>query len=430
MNIVVIGTGYVGLVTGTCLAELGNNVTCIDKDTSKIKTLKKGKSPIYEPGLEELIQRNFKEGRLSFNTSLKSVIDDAELIFIAVGTPSRPNGSADMSYVQGAAKEIGQLLNHYAVVINKSTVPVGSGQMVRNIIKKYYQGEFDIVSCPEFLREGSAVDDFMNPDRVVVGNSSERAKKIMEELFAPLNTTILFADIETAELIKYASNSFLATQISFINNLSNLTEKVGGDITKIAEGMRLDKRIGKYAFLSAGVGYGGSCFPKDVKALIYTSKSNKIPFTILDEVEKVNYNQRKSMLKKIKSLLPKLKNAKIGIWGLAFKPKTDDVREAPALTIVKELLEAGAKIKAFDPVAEQNFKTLVSHKNIQYCPNPFEAVKDSDLLVIMTDWNEFKEVDKTELKNLLSKPNIVDGRNIYDPSEMRDLGFNYLGVGR
>lgn len=430
MNIVVIGTGYVGLVTGTCLAELGNNVTCIDKDTSKIKTLKKGKSPIYEPGLEELIQRNFKEGRLSFNTSLKSVIDDAELIFIAVGTPSRPNGSADMSYVQAAAKEIGQLLNHYAVVINKSTVPVGSGQMVRNIIKKYYQGEFDIVSCPEFLREGSAVDDFMNPDRVVVGNSSERAKKIMEELFAPLNTTILFADIETAELIKYASNSFLATQISFINNLSNLTEKVGGDITKIAEGMRLDKRIGKHAFLSAGVGYGGSCFPKDVKALIYTSKSNKIPFTILDEVEKVNYNQRKSMLKKIKSLLPKLKNAKIGIWGLAFKPKTDDVREAPSLTIVKELLKAGAKVKAFDPVAEQNFKTLVSHKNIQYCPNPFEAVKDSDLLVIMTDWNEFKEVDKTELKNLLSKPNIVDGRNIYDPAEMRDLGFNYLGVGR
>lgn len=430
MNIVVIGTGYVGLVTGTCLSELGNKVICIDKDALKIKTLKKGRSPIYEPGLEELIQRNFKEGRLFFDTSLKSVIKEAELVFIAVGTPSRLNGSADMSYVQVAAKEVGQLLDHYVVVINKSTVPVGSGQMVKNIIKKYYKGEFDIVSCPEFLREGSAVDDFMNPDRVVVGNSSDRAKKIMEEVFKPLNTPILFTDIETAELIKYASNSFLATQISFINNLSNLTEKVGGDIIKIAEGMRLDKRIGKHAFLNAGVGYGGSCFPKDVKALIYTAKSNKIPFSILDEVERVNYNQRKNLIKKIKLLLPKIKNAKISIWGLAFKPKTDDVREAPALMIIKELLKAGAKLKAFDPVAEHNFKALISNKNIQYCPNPFEAVKGSDLLVIMTDWDEFKEIDKAELKNLLIKPNIIDGRNIYDPVEMKDLGFNYLGVGR
>lgn len=430
MNIVVIGTGYVGLVTGTCLAELGNKVTCIDKDPSKIKILKKGKSPIYEPGLEELVQRNYKEGRLSFDALLKNNIRDAELIFIAVGTPSRPNGSADMQYIQAAAKEIGQRLDHYAVIINKSTVPVGSGQMVKGIIKKYYKGDFDVASCPEFLREGSAVDDFMNPDRVVVGNSSPKVRKLMEELFKPLNTTILFTDIETAELIKYASNSFLATQISFINNLSNLTEKVGGDITKIAEGMKLDKRIGKYAFLNAGVGYGGSCFPKDVKALIYTAKSNKIPFTILDEVEKVNYNQRKNLIKKIKSLLPKIKNAKISIWGLAFKSKTDDVREAPALTIVKELLKLGAKIKAFDPVAENNFKNLMNNKNIQYCPNPFEAVKGSDLLVIMTDWDEFKELDKIQLKNLLTKPNIVDGRNIYDPDEMRDLGFSYIGVGR
>lgn len=430
MNIVVIGTGYVGLVTGTCLAELGNNVACIDKDALKIKTLKKGESPIYEPGLEELIQRNFKEGRLSFNTSLKSAIDDAELIFIAVGTPSRPNGSADMSYVQAAAKEIGQLLNHYAVVVNKSTVPVGSGQMVKKIIKKYYKGDFDVASCPEFLREGSAVDDFMNPDRVVVGNGSKKVQKIMEELFKPLNTTILFTDIETAELIKYASNSFLATQISFINNLSNLTEKVGGDITKIAEGMKLDKRIGKYAFLNAGVGYGGSCFPKDVKALIYTAKSNKIPFALLDEVEKVNYNQRKNIIKKVKSLLPKLKNTKIGIWGLAFKPKTDDVRETPALMVIKELLKAGVKIKAFDPVAENNFKILLNNKNIQYCPNPFEAAQGSDLLIVMTDWNEFKEIDKEQLKSVMNKPNIVDGRNVYDPVEMRDLGFNYLGVGR
>lgn len=430
MNIVVIGTGYVGLVTGTCLTELGNKVVCIDKDASKIETLKKGKSPIYEPGLEELAQRNYKEGRLLFDTSLKNNIQEAELVFIAVGTPSRPNGSADMSYVRAAAKEIGQLLNRYIVIINKSTVPVGSGQMVRNIIKKYYKGDFDVVSCPEFLREGSAVSDFMNPDRVVVGNGSQKVRKIMKKLFAPLNTTILFTDIETAELIKYASNSFLATQISFINSLSNLTEKVGGDITKIAEGMKLDKRIGKFAFLNAGVGYGGSCFPKDVKALIHTAKSNKIPFTILDEVEKVNYNQRKNLLKKIKLLLPKLKNAKIGVWGLAFKPKTDDVREAPALTIVKELLKAGAKIKTFDPVAENNFKALFSDKNVQYCPSPFEAVKGSDLLVIMTDWNEFKEVDKTNLKNLLAKPNIVDGRNIYDPQEMKELGFNYIGIGR
>lgn len=430
MNIIVIGTGYVGLVTGTCLAELGNKVTCIDKDPSKIKVLKKGKSPIYEPGLEELIQRNSKEGRLIFETSLKNNIQEAELIFIAVGTPSRPNGSADIQYIQAVAKEIGQLLDHYAIIINKSTVPVGSGQMVKNIIKKYYKGEFDIVSCPEFLKEGSAVDDFMNPDRVVVGNGSEKVRKVMEELFKPLNTTVLFTDIETAELIKYASNSFLATQISFINNLSNLTEKVGGDITKIAEGMRLDKRIGRYAFLNAGVGYGGSCFPKDVKALIYTAKSNKVPFTILDEVEKVNYNQRKNILKKIKTLLPKLKNAKIGIWGLAFKPKTDDVREAPALTIVKELLKSGARIKAFDPVAEENFKILINNKKIQYCPNPFEAAKGSDLLVVMTDWDEFKEIDKEQLKSLLNKPNIVDGRNVYAPEEMRNLGFNYIGVGR
>lgn len=428
MKISVIGTGYVGLVTGTCLAELGNTVTCIDIDKTKISKLKRGKIPIYEPGLEELVKRNKKQKRLFFSTSLQNSLKDTDIIFIAVGTPPKSNGEADLKYVKDAAKEIGKNLKHYIVIANKSTVPIGTGNLVYNIVSKYYKGNFDVVSNPEFLREGEAVDNFLKPDRVVVGSSSHQAKKIMQILYQPLKCPIITTDIETAEMIKYASNSLLATEISFINSIANICEKVGADVRKVAEGMRYDRRIGKQAFLDAGPGYGGSCFPKDTSALITIAKKNKINFKILKEVEETNKRQKKSLLPKIKRLVPKLKGKKIAIWGLAFKPKTDDMREAPSIETINALQKNGAKVIAFDPVAEEEARKIF--KNVSYASTPYKAIKGCDALVIVTEWNTFRQLDKNKIRKLLKSPNIIDGRNLYSSTEMRKMGFNYIAIGR
>lgn len=428
MNIVAIGTGYVGLVTATCFAELGNTVTGVDINEEKIAKLKQGILPIYEPGLEEMVKRNMNAHRLTFTTTLASAMEHAEVIFIAVGTPPKENGEADLQYVVAAAEEIGKNLKNYAVIVNKSTVPIGTGNFVAGIIKKHGKGEFDVVSNPEFLREGVAIEDFMKPDRVVIGNGSDRAEKIMRELYKPLNCPVLNTNLETAEMIKYASNSLLATEISFINSVANLCEKVGADVTKVAEGMRLDKRIGKNAFLDAGVGYGGSCFPKDVKALIEISRAHSVPFTILEEVDRANDIQKKSVVPKLQSLIPELKGAKIAIWGLAFKPQTDDMREAPSIPIIEELQRAGAIISAFDPVAQEEAKKHL--KNVSFAATPYDAIENADGLIIVTEWKEFLQIDKDNVKRLMKAPNIIDGRNIYDPNEMKELGFHYISMGR
>lgn len=429
MKIAVIGTGYVGLVTGTCFAELGNDVICADIDESKINTLKKGGAPIYEPGLKELIERNVKEGRLSFTIDVGSSVKQSEVVFIAVGTPPGEDGSADLKYVKDVASTIADNIDSYKIVVNKSTVPVGTGDVVSEIIKNKYVGEFDVVSNPEFLREGNAVQDSLHPDRVVIGNGNERSKKIMEELYRPLNCPLLFTDVKSAEIIKYASNSLLATEISFINSIAALAEKVGADIEKVSEGMRLDKRIGKSAFLSAGCGYGGSCFPKDVKALINTLTEFGADPSLLKAVEQINENQKLLVVEKLKTLLTSLKGKKIAIWGLAFKPRTDDMREAVSLDVVPALLKETDKVSAFDPVAEEEAKKVLKG-NIEYCANPYEALKGADALVILTEWDEFRQIDKNKIKELLKNPVIVDGRNIFDPAEMEELGFKYLSIGR
>lgn len=429
MRIAVIGTGYVGLVTGTCFAELGNDVVCADIDENKIKILKEGGVPIYEPGLKELIDRNSKEGRLDFTTNVGDAVKHGEVVFIAVGTPPSEDGSADLKYVRDVAQTIAENIKEYKVIVNKSTVPVGTGDIVSEIVKEKYQGVFDVVSNPEFLREGNAIYDTLHPDRVVIGNGNDRSRKIMGELYKPLNCPILFTDVKSAEMIKYASNSLLATEISFINSIARLAEKVGANIEKVSEGMKLDKRIGQTAFLGAGCGYGGSCFPKDVKALINTLKQFLVDPAILEAVEKINDQQKLLMVKKLKSLLPSLKGKKIAVWGLSFKPKTDDLREAVSLTVIPALLKEVETISAFDPVAEKEAEKVLSG-NIEYCSNPYEALKGADALVILTEWDEFRQIDKNKIKELLKNPIIVDGRNIFDPAEMKELGFKYLSIGR
>lgn len=428
MKITVIGTGYVGLVQAACLADLGNEVWGIDIDKNKIEKLKAGIIPIFEPGLDEIVKKNYKKGYLHFDTNLSEAIQESEIIFIAVGTPPKTNGEADLSFVETAAENIAKNMNGYKLVVNKSTVPIGTGDLVSNIIKKYYKGDFDVASNPEFLREGSAVSDFMNPDRIVVGNASEKAKKILAKLYKPLKSPILYTDIKTAEMVKYASNSMLATQISFINSIANICERVGANIEEVAEGMKLDKRIGKYAFLSAGIGYGGSCFPKDVKALVQIARKYDYKFEILEKVESVNYYQRQLMIDKILKALKNPHGKTVAIWGLAFKPKTDDLREAPSVEIIQALQEQGIKIKVYDPVAQDVAKKIF--KNIGYTNSPYDTVKNADLLAIITEWDEFKEVDFNKLKKILKNPIIVDGRNIYDQKEMEKLGFKYISIGR
>lgn len=432
MKIAVIGTGYVGLTVGTCLAELGNDIICVDIDEKKINDLNNGKVPIYEPGLEDMLKRNFKEKRISFTTDIKKAIENSDVIFIAVGTPPGKDDRADISFVKQVAKSIGIYMNGYKVIVNKSTVPVGTAQLVKDIIKQNQlrNMEFDVVSNPEFLREGEAINDFMMPDRVIIGADNEKAKRIMESIYkgiARTNKPIMFTDTKSAEIIKYASNAMLATRISFMNEIARLCEKVGGDVKEIAKGIGLDSRIGP-RFLQAGTGYGGSCFPKDVKALAQIMNHHEVESKILQAVEQVNEEQKRSLLPKIKKLLPSLNRKTIAIWGLAFKPKTDDMREAPSVVIIEQLQKEGANIKAFDPEAQETAKKIFN--NIEYAKDPYDAIKDADALVIVTEWNEFRDLDKEKIKNLLKQPYIIDGRNIYEPKEMKELGFNYVCIGR
>lgn len=434
MKIAVVGTGYVGLVTGTCFAELGNDVICLDIDENKIARLKKGEIPIYEPGLEELVLRNQKEGRLNFSTDAKTAIEWAEIIFSAVGTPPDKDHRADLSAVKAVARTVGQNLNGYKVFVNKSTVPVGTSHMVKDIIKENLKTpmDFDVVDNPEFLREGSAVKDFLNPDRIVCGVESERAKEYMEKLYQPLvraGRPLLFTDIHSAEVIKYASNSFLATKISFINEVANFCELVGADVTQVAKGMGLDDRIGP-RFLHAGIGYGGSCFPKDVQAFIQTGRDSGYEFKILEQVERVNEEQKLKIVNKILKEIPDLNGKTIAVWGLAFKPKTDDMREASSLSIIPKLLEKGAKVRAFDPVAAENAKKILGTTNIEYFSSPFDAASGADILVLVTEWDEFRALDLQKLKSSMKDAYIFDGRNVYDPEEMKKLGFKYFSIGR
>ena len=432
MNISCIGCGYVGLVVGTCLADLGNEVICLDIDGRKIVKLKRGIIPIYEPGLRDMLHRNVKEKRLSFSTDMRRAVRSSQVIFITVGTPPGQNHEADLSAVKKVAQEIGRHMNDYKVIVTKSTVPVGTATEVIKSIKKNQNQpmEFDVVSNPEFLREGEAVADFTNPDRIIVGVDSPRPRKVMESIYRGIARThkpILFTSVRTAETIKYACNAMLATRISFMNELAALCEKVGADVKQVAVGMGLDERIGP-RFLQAGAGYGGSCFPKDVKALARIMKQHRLRSSIIDAVDDVNVRQRKVIVRKLKKLLPVVKGKNIAIWGLAFKPKTDDVREAPAITVIQELQGLGAKIRAFDPEAEHQAKKVL--KGVKYFSDPYRVLTGCHALVIMTEWNEFRDLDKEKIKGLLKMPNIVDGRNIYDPGEMKEMGFNYLGIGR
>ncbi len=442
MNIAVIGTGYVGLVTGTCFAETGNDVTCVDIDKNKVKKLSSGQITIYEPGLEKIFVRNEKEGRLHFTTSLKNGIKDAKVIFLALPTPPDEDGSADLKYILGVAKDLGTLItkDEYKIIIDKSTVPVGTSEKVHTAILKSAinsQGidiseSFDIVSNPEFLREGVAVDDFMKPDRVVIGTSSERAKKILGELYAPFvrqGNPIIYMDEKSAELTKYAANSFLATKISFMNEIAQLCEKVGADVDMVRKGIGSDERIGR-RFLFPGIGYGGSCFPKDVKALEKSSREIDYDFKILKAVMHVNEKQKLHLVKKIKSYFKNdLKGKKIALWGLAFKPNTDDIREASALTMIEELTKAGAKISAFDPEAMANVKKEIGNI-IEYTETQYDALNNADALVIATEWSEFRTPDFNKMGALLKDKVIFDGRNLFDLNQMEECGFHYESIGR
>ncbi|MCB9034365.1 MAG: UDP-glucose/GDP-mannose dehydrogenase family protein [Chitinophagales bacterium] len=439
MNIAVIGTGYVGLVSGTCLSETGNHVTCVDVDQKKVDKLKSGQITIYEPGLDTLFQRNIKEGRLKFTTSIEEAIQNATLIFLALPTPPGEDGSADLSYVLNVADTLGKIITDYKVIINKSTVPVGTAEKVKNAVAKNATVDFDVVSNPEFLREGVAVDDFMKPDRVVVGVSSNKAKDLMEQLYKPFvrqGNPIIFMDEKSAEMTKYAANSYLATRISFMNELALLCEKTGADVETVRVGMGSDNRIGK-RFLFPGIGYGGSCFPKDVQALAKIAEENQYQFKILDAVMKVNHIQKHVLVEKIINHYGSdLSNLTIAIWGLAFKPNTDDIREAPALYIIKDLLEAGATIKAYDPEAMENVAQYFSNlsdeqkQKLHFVDKNMDALNNADCLAILTEWSEFRGADLSQVKAILKTPIIFDGRNLYDLETMQQLGFYYNSIGR
>lgn len=433
MKIAVVGIGYVGLVSGTCFAESGNHVTCIDIDAAKVEKMKNGFVPIYEPGLETLFERNTKQGRLYFTTNLAEGIKDAKIIFLALPTPPGADGSADLSFVLKVAKDLSEIITDYKVIVDKSTVPVGTAEKVEAVLlEKLDHSLFDVVSNPEFLREGVAVEDFMKPDRVVVGTSSEKAKQVMTQLYEPFvrqGNPIIFMDERSAEMTKYAANSYLATRISFMNEIANLCEKLGADVDMVRKGMGSDSRIGK-RFLFPGVGYGGSCFPKDVQALAKSAQENDYDFKILKSVMTVNELQKEILSNKILNYYGgQLEGKTIGIWGLAFKPNTDDIREAPALTIISRLLHHGAKIKAYDPEAMENVKQIFGDK-IEYCQHEYDAIEGADVLAIITEWNEFRTPDFDKMKALMKAPVIFDGRNIYDVKSVRNLGFYYDSIGR
>lgn len=436
MKLLFIGSGYVGLVSGTCFADLGNDVTCLDIDEKKVKSLGDGTIPIYEPGLKELVERNLKQGRLRFTSDYEQSVKGAEIIFICVGTPPKSSGEADMSFIYSAAESIGKHINDYKVIINKSTVPVGTAEKVRRIIeeelkKRKKKIAFDVVSNPEFLKEGAAVKDFQNPDRIIIGTRSEKAKEMLSKLYSPisrLNKPMMFTTEKNAELIKYASNAMLATRISFMNELSFLCEEVGADIKEIAKGMGLDSRIGS-RFLQAGCGYGGSCFPKDVKAMAHMLEQYGFSSNLMRTIDYINERQKRSIVPKLKRFLPKLEGKKIAIWGLSFKPRTDDIREAPSLTVIDQLIKEYADVVAYDPEATENSRQFFK-KGVSFAATAYDAVQGADALIILTEWDEFREPDFDKIKKSMKKAIIIDGRNIYDPSEMKKLGFSYAGIGR
>ncbi len=430
MKITMIGTGYVGLVSGACFSDLGNDVTCLDINEEKINKLRAGNIPIYEPGLKEIVQRNANEGRLTFSTSYEDAIAGREVVFICVGTPQLPSGKADLKYIFQAAESIAQHINNFTVIVQKSTVPVGTAQRIEEIIKSKTNVEFEIVSNPEFLKEGAAVKDFQNPDRIIIGTEGERAQKVIENLYRPhsrVNRPILFMKRETAELVKYASNAMLATRISFMNALTPFCEKTGADIKEVAKGMGLDGRIGP-RFLQASPGYGGSCFPKDIRAIIDFLESSQVNAQFFRAIDQLNEFHKKSHLNRIRKFVSELRNKKIAIWGLSFKPRTDDIRESASLTLIEQLLEQGANVSAYDPEAIENTKKVFP--NIEYAQNPYEAVNGASAVVIMTEWDVFRSIDLNKVKELILEKNIIDCRNIYDPQEVKNLGFNYAGVGR
>jgi len=432
MRISVIGSGYVGLVAGTCFADSGNDVICVDIDQRKIDMLKRGEIPIYEPGLEELVTKNVKDNRLTFSTDLKSSVAHSQVVFIAVGTPEGESGEADLQYVIAAAKEIGRAMTGYTVIVDKSTVPVGTADKVRAAVAGETKHPFDIVSNPEFLKEGAAIDDFLKPDRVVIGADSEKARNVMGELYAPFVRTehpIIYMDTRSAELTKYASNSMLATRISFMNDIASLCDKVGADVDAVRKGMGADKRIG-YPFLFPGVGYGGSCFPKDVKALITTAREYGLEFDLLRAVERTNEKQKKLLVAKaLKHFGGSVDGKTFAVWGLAFKPKTDDMREAPSIEIIEGLAAKGAKVKAFDPVATETAKRALKDR-CQYMEKPYDALEGVDALFVVTEWNDFRNVDFARMKSMMKQPVVFDGRNIYSPAKLREAGFTYYGIGR
>ncbi len=432
MKLTIIGTGYVGLVTGVGFANLGNDVLCLDVDKSKIDRLQKGELTIFEPGLNEIYKRNLSNGRIQFTTDSKEAIEKSDIIFICVGTPiDEENRKADLSYVESAAESIGRYMDRYKIVVNKSTVPVGTAELVRSIIKENQKDEilFDMVSSPEFLREGAAVKDFENPDRIIVGTDSKKSEKRMMSLYQSIVRTdrpVMVTGIKTAEIIKYAANAMLATRISFVNQLSHLCEKTGADIKDVSRGLGLDKRIGS-RFLHAGIGYGGSCFPKDIKALISTLKQYGCDAELFEAVHQINEKQKAVVVSKLEKEM-KINGIVVALWGLSFKPKTDDIRDAPSLNIIETLQEKGATVHAFDPVAMDNARKLLP--NVRFFNDPYKAVEGCDALIVVTEWDEFRNIDMPAVRKLLRQPVIIDGRNIYNPEEMKSFGFKYLGIGR
>jgi len=431
MKIAVVGTGYVGLVVGACLAENGNNVACVDRDAAKIDMLRAGRMPIYEPGLEEIVRRNHEEERLAFTTDLPAAVQDSDIVFIAVGTPQGEDGSADLQHVLGVAHKIGRALSKYTVIVDKSTVPVGTAARVKAAIAAETTQPFSVVSNPEFLKQGAAIEDFMKPDRVVIGSDDERSAALMKELYGPFTRTgapIMMMDTASAELSKYAANSILATRISFMNEIANVCELVGADVDQVRRAIGSDRRIGT-SFLFPGVGYGGSCFPKDVKALVRSARDKGYEFRILEAVESVNDSQKLKLVCKMQEHFGELKGRTIALWGLAFKPRTDDMREAPAISIINRLLELGAGVRAYDPEAADTARRLFGDR-IALCEKSYDALNGADALAVVTEWNEFREPDFKRIKQLLKTPVVFDGRNIYSPEHMRALGFTYFSIGR
>ncbi|HEY1771408.1 MAG TPA: UDP-glucose/GDP-mannose dehydrogenase family protein [Chthoniobacterales bacterium] len=431
MDLAIVGSGYVGLVTGACFADVGHNVICVDNDPRKVETLRQGRVPIYEPGLEEIIHRNVSAQRLRFTGSIKEGVDGAQVIFIAVPTPQEPDGSVDLSFIEKVAREIAGVLSDYRVIVDKSTVPVKTGEKVADSIKRYnkQRAEFDVVSNPEFLREGCAVADLMKPDRIVIGAQSERAIDLMKKVYEPFMAPILVTDINSAELIKHAANSFLALKISYINAVSAICEASGADIEKVADGIGMDRRIGRN-FLNAGIGYGGSCFPKDIAAFITISEQLGVPFNLLKEVQRINAAQKTRFLKAVRDALWVLRDKKIAVWGLTFKPDTDDVRSSVAIELVAEMLREGAKVSVYDPKGMEKAREIKSIADARLTNSAMEAVEDAEALVIATEWSEFANVDLAAVKEKMHTPMVFDGRNLYDPETMRKLGFHYTSIGR